>query len=129
MEPFLDKQKCKKIIANKTCFKSVKGSCIDLFLTSKSSLYQFENVFETGIRDYYLLIYTMVQSTYTKRKSNVLTKRCFKNLSEQSSLQDLKQGLSNNDNFSDFNNRFKNTLSDHKSPGKTKPYVNKILRK
>ena len=129
MEPFLDKQKCKKIISNKTCFKSVKGSCIDLFLTSKPSLYQFANVFETGIRDYYLLIYTMVQSTYTKRNSNVLTKRCFKNLSEQSSLQDLKQGLSDNDNFSDFNNGFKNTLSDHKSPGENKTYVNKILRK
>ena len=58
VEPFLDKQKCKKIIANKTCFKSVKGSCIDLFLTSKPSLHQFANVFEREIRDYYLLTYT-----------------------------------------------------------------------
>ena len=43
----------------------------------------------------------------------VLPKRCFKNFSEQSFLQDLKQGLRNTDNFSDFNNEFKNTLNNH----------------
>ena len=31
---FLVKQKCKNIIKNRTCFKSVKGSCIDLILAS-----------------------------------------------------------------------------------------------
>ena len=65
----------------------------------------------------------------------VFSKRCFKNLSEQSFLQDLKQGLSKSDNFSDFNNKFKNTLNDHepiktsKIRGNTKPHVNKIIRK
>ena len=43
----------------------------------------------------------------------VLSKRCFKNFSEQSSLQDLKQGLSNTRIFIDFNSKFKNTLNDH----------------
>ena len=66
---------------------------------------------------------------------DVFSKRCFKNLSEQSFLQDLKQGLSKSDNFSDFNNEFKNTLNDHESiktskiRGNTKPHVNKIIRK
>ena len=64
----------------------------------------------------------------------VLTKRCFKNFSKQSFLQDLKQGLSKTGNFSDFNTKFKNTLNDHaqiktsKVCGNTKPHVNKILR-
>ena len=64
----------------------------------------------------------------------VLSKRCFKNFSEQSFLQDLKQGLSNTGNFSDFNNKFKNTYNDHvltktsKVRGNTKPHLNKILR-
>ena len=68
-------------------------------------------------------------------KPKVLSKRCFKNFSEQSFLQDLKKGLSNTGNFSDFNNKFKNTLNDHapiktsKIRGNTKPHVNKILRK
>ena len=48
----------------------------------------------------------------------ILSKRCFKNFLEQSFLQDLKQGLSNAGNFSDFNAEFKNTLNDH-APIKT----------
>ena len=113
----------------------MKGSCIDLILTSIASLHQFTNVFETGISDHHLLIYTMLKSTYTKMEPKVLSKRCFKNFSEQSFLQDLKQGLSNTGNFSDFNNEFKNTLNNHapiktsKVRGNTKPQVNKNLTK
>ena len=105
---FLDEQKCKNIIRIKTCFKSVKGSCIDLILTSRPSLNQFTNVFEKGISDHHLLIYLMLKSTYTEMEPKVLSKRCFKNFSEQSFLQDLKQGLNNTGNCSDFNNEFKN---------------------
>ena len=133
-DSFLDEQKCKNI-KNKTCFKSVKGSCIDLILTNRPSLHQFTNVFETGISDHHLLIYTMLKSTYTKMELEVLSERCFRNFSEQFFLQDLKQGLSNTGNFSDFHNEFKNRLNDH-APiktsnvrGNTKPHVNKILRK
>ena len=131
LDSFLDEQKCKNIIKN----KSVKGSCIDLILTSRPSLHHITNVFETGISDHHLLIYTILKSTYTKMERKVLSKRCFKNFSEQSFLQNLKQGLSNTGNFSDFNNEFKNTLNNHapikssKVRGNTKPHVNKILRK
>ena len=65
----------------------------------------------------------------------ILSKRCFKNFSEQSFPQDLKQGLSNTGNFRDFNSEFKNTLNNHapiktsKVRGNTKPHVNKNLRK
>ena len=134
LDSFLDERKCENIIKNKTCFKSVKGSCIDLILASRPSLHQFTNVFET-INDHHLLIYTMLKSTYPKMESKVLSKRCFKNFSEQSFLQDLKQGLSNTGNFSDFNREFKNTLNNHapiktsKVCGNTKPLVNKNLRK
>ena len=60
----------------------------------------------------------------------VLSKRCFKNFSEQSFLQDLKQGLSNTGNFSDFNSEFKNApIKTSKVHGNAKPHVNKNLRK
>ena len=65
----------------------------------------------------------------------VLSKRHFKYFSEQSFLQDSKQGLCNTGINTDFNNEFKNTLSDHapiktsKARGDAKPYVTKILRK
>ena len=135
LDSFLDKQKYKSIIKNKTGFKSVKGSCIDLIPTRRPNLHQFTDIFETGVSDHHLLIYTMLKSTYTKMKPKVLSKRCFKKFSEQSFLQDLKQALSDTGNFSDFNNEFKNTLSDHtpiktsKVRGNTKPHINKILRK
>ena len=135
LDSFLDEQKCKNIIKNKICFESVKGSCIDLILTSKPSLHQFTNVFEVGISDHHPLVYAMLKSTFNKMEPRVLSKRCFKNFSEQSFLQDLKQGLSNTGNFSNFNNEFKNTLNDHAPiktlniSGNTKPHVNKILRK
>ena len=74
LDSFLDEQKCKNIIKNKTFFKSVIGSCIDLILTIKPSLHQFTNVFETGISDHHLLIYTMLKSTYTKMKPKILSK-------------------------------------------------------
>ena len=75
LDSFLDEQKCKNIIKSKTCFKSVKGSCIDLILISRPSLHQFTNVFELGISDHHLLIYTMLKSTYTKMEPKVLSKR------------------------------------------------------
>ena len=112
----------------------MKGSCIDLILTSRPSSHQFTNAFETGISDHHLLIYTMLL-IYTKMEPKVLSKRCFKDFSEQFFLQDSKQGLSNTGNFSDFNNKFKNTLNNHapikssKVRGNTKPHVNKVLRK
>ena len=40
----------------KTCFKSVRGSYIDVILTSRPSLHQFTNVIETRISDHHLLI-------------------------------------------------------------------------
>ena len=69
LDSFLEEQKCTNI-KNKTCFKSVKGSGIDLNLTSRPSLHQFKNVFQTGISDHYLLIYSMLKSTYTKIEPN-----------------------------------------------------------
>ena len=126
LDSLLDEQKCKNIIKNKTCFKSVKGSCIDLIHT----FFQFTNVCETGISDHHLLIYTMLKSTYTKMEPKILTKRCFKNFSKQFFLQGLKQVLSNTGNFSDFSIEFKNTLNDHASikTGNTKARVQTILR-
>ena len=59
---FLEEQKCKNIIKKKTCLKSVKGQFIDLTLLSRPSLHHFTNVFETGVSNHHLLIYTMLKS-------------------------------------------------------------------
>ena len=56
LDSFLDKRKCEIIMKNEICFKSVKGLCMDLLLTSTSSLHTFTNLFETGISDHHLSI-------------------------------------------------------------------------
>ena len=58
-------------------------------------------------------LHCILRSTYTKMEPKVLSKRCIKNFSEKSFLEDLKRGLNNTGNFTDFNTEFKNTLNDH----------------
>ena len=60
METFLNQHNCKNIIKNKTCYKSLEVSCIDLIITSRPSLHQFSQVFETGVSDHHSMIYTML---------------------------------------------------------------------
>ena len=66
MKTFLNQHKCKNIIKSKTCYKSQDGSCRDLIVTSRHSLHQFSYVFEAGISEHHLMVYTMLKSIYTK---------------------------------------------------------------
>ena len=74
MKCFLNHQLCNNIIKEKTCFKSMKGSCIDLILTSRPNMHQLTQVFETGLSDHHLMIYTILKSTYTKIEPVKVTK-------------------------------------------------------
>ena len=131
METFLNQHKCKNIIKSKTCYKSQEGSCIDLIITSRHSLHQLSHAFEAGISDHHLMVYTTLESTYTKLEPKILRKRSYK----ESFLRDLQHGLNNIDNFAEFNDAFKEILDHHatikqlKLRGNTKPYINKTLRK
>ena len=92
MEPFLNQRKCKNINKSETCYKSNKGSCIDLIITSRHSLHQFSHVFETGISDHHLMVYTMLKSAYTKLEPNILRNHSCKDFNKESFLQDLQHG-------------------------------------
>jgi len=135
MKCFLNHQLCNNIIKEKTCFKSMKGSCIDLIITSRPNMHQLTQVFETGLSDHHLMIYTMLKSTYTKVEPVILRSRCYKNFSEDYFLNDLRLKLDNSGNFSKFNKGFKTVLDKHapvkvtKIRGNTKPHINKVLRK
>ena len=78
METFLNQHNCKNIIKNKTCYKSLEGSCIDLIITSRPSLHQFSQVFEIGMSDHHSMIYTMLKSTYTRLELKILRNRSYK---------------------------------------------------
>ena len=115
--------------------KSQEGSCIDLIITSRHSLHQFSHVFETGISDHHLMVYTMLKSTYTKLELKNLRKLSYKDFNKESFLQDLQHGLNNIGNFAEFNDAFKAMLDHHASikqsklRGNTKSHINKTLRK
>ena len=49
------------MIKSKTYNKSQEGTCIDLIITIRHSLNQFSHVFETGISDHHLMVYTMLK--------------------------------------------------------------------
>ena len=74
METFLNQHKCKNIIKSKTCYKSQEGSCIDLIITGRHSLYQFSDAFQKGISDHHLMVYTMLKSAYTKLEPKIFNK-------------------------------------------------------
>ena len=135
MKSFLDEQGCENIVKAKTCFKSTEGSCIDLIVTSRPNMHQLTQVFETGLSDHHLMIYTMLKSTYTKLGPVVLKSRSYKGFSEDYFLNDLRLNLKSDGNFSNLNRDF-NTVLDQHAPakvttlrGNTKPHVNKLLRK
>ena len=82
MENFLNQHKCKNIINSKTCYKSQEGSCIDLIIASTQSLQQFPHVFESGISDHHLMVYTMLKSAYTKLGPKILRNRFYKDFNK-----------------------------------------------
>ena len=136
IETYLNRHKCKNIIKSKTCcYKSQEGSCIDLIITNRYSLYQFSHVFETGISDHHLMVYTMLISKYTKLEPKTLRKRFYKDFNKETFLQDLQHGNNNIGNFAEFNDEFKAILDHHvpnkqsKLRGNTKPHISKTLRK
>ena len=131
----LSQQSFKNIIKNKTCFKSMEGSYIDLILANRPNFYQHTQVFESGMSDFHLNIYTMLQSLYTNLEPEVLRKHRYKNISKVSFLKDLKPMFSN-DIILTISLMTLNKIFDHhasikqtKLCGNTKPHVNKILRK
>ena len=93
METFLNQHNCKNIIKNKTCYKSLEGSCIDLIITSRPSLHRFSQFFETGMRDHHSMIYTMLKSTYTRLEPKILTNRSYKDFYEECSSKTCNMDL------------------------------------
>ena len=84
METFLNQHKCKNIIKGKPCYKSPEGFCINLIITSRHSLLQFSHLFETRISDHYLMVYTMLKSTYAKFEPKILRNRSYKDFNKES---------------------------------------------
>ena len=65
MREFVELYNLINLIKTITCFKG-KGSCIDLLLTNQKCSFKNTTVFETGLSDHHLLIYSMLKTISRK---------------------------------------------------------------
>ena len=79
------------LIKSNTCFKSKPGSCIDLILTNKPKSFQNSGVMETGVSDHNALIFSFLETTFTKMPPNKLQYRNYIKFEVHSFLQDVEQ--------------------------------------
>ena len=131
---FLERHCLTNLVKDKTCFKSPKGTCIDLILTNRGRSFQHTSVFETGLSDHHLLIYTMLKTTFCKLPPKIIKYRNYRSFNEQSFLNDLSNNLGDSTNYDVFQKSFENVLDVHaplkerKVRGNNKPHMSKRLR-
>uniref|UniRef100_A0A7M5X3F0 Reverse transcriptase domain-containing protein n=1 Tax=Clytia hemisphaerica TaxID=252671 RepID=A0A7M5X3F0_9CNID len=137
MARFLELNDMSNVIKTKTCFKSEKGTCIDLILTNSKNLSKNSGTVETGLSDFHRLIYAVLKTKYTKLSPKIIKYRDYKNFNKNNFLYELEYCISSNifENYDQFENVFHNIVNRH-APLKTKflrannkPHVTKDLRK
>ena len=63
----------KNIVEEPTCFKSEKGSLIDIILTNKPRSFKKTQGFVTGLSDFHKLVVTVLKSFYKKLLMKILS--------------------------------------------------------
>ena len=126
------------MVKEKTCFKSIENpSCIDLFLTNHSNSFQSTTTIASGLSDFHKLVVTVLKTTFSKAKPQVISYRSYKHFDQETFRTRLRQNLekSKSVHYTEFESIFLNTL-DAQAPLKKKtlranhaPYMTKTLRK
>ena len=134
MREFVDLYNLIDLIETTTCFKGTE-SCIDLLLTNQKYSFKNTKAFETGLSDHYLLIYSMLKTSFQKNKPKRLIYRDYTSFSKDSFLTDLSNSIENSQCYETFETKAVEVLDKH-APRKTKllrenhkPHVSKKLRK
>ena len=136
---FMNGYALKNLMKEPTCFKSENLRCIDLILTNRYRSFQNTTTVETGLSDFHKMVLTVLKTTYQKAGPTVVNYRDYKNFSEQTFKQDLREELeiikSSDLNYDSFQNCFEKVLDKH-APMKKKyarandgPFMNRALRK
>ena len=81
------------LVKSATCFKSSKGTLLDVLLTNKPKSFQKTFVCETGLSDCHKLVATIFRSTFIKLPPKVVKYRSYKNFDENQFCRDLDQIL------------------------------------
>ena len=81
------------LVKSATCFKSSKGTLLDVLLTNKPKSFQKTFVCKTGRSDCHKLVSTIFRSTFIKLPPKVAKYRSYKNVDENKFCLDLDQIL------------------------------------
>ena len=91
----------KNIVKEPTCFKSEKGSLIDIILTNKPRSFKKTQGFVTGLSDFHKLVVTVLRSFYKKLSPKSISYRNNKTFDENSFLRDLDRRLIRGELYND----------------------------
>ena len=78
-----------KLVTDSACFKSNKGTLIDLMLTNKAKSFYKSHSFVTGLSDCHKLIVSILRTSFQKLPPKFLIYRNQKNFHESNFLRDL----------------------------------------
>ena len=67
-----------RLVKDKTCFKSINGTLLDVILTNRPKCFQKTIVCETGLSDCYKLVTTIFRYTFIKLPPKIITYRSYK---------------------------------------------------
>ena len=66
------------LVKDKTCFKSINRTLLDVILTNRAKCFQKTIVCETGLSDCHKLVMTIFRSTFIKLPPKIITYRSYK---------------------------------------------------
>ena len=133
----------KNVISHPTCFKTSRGTLLDVILVHDQRHLQSCGVTDTGLSDHHRLIYSLTKTHAPRPTKREITYISYKTLNEEAYLQDLENApfhvASVFDNVDDqlyFTQTLLNEITNEHLPIKTKtvkanapPYMNRKLRK
>ena len=82
-----------KLVKSATCFKSSKGTLLDVLLTNRPKGFQKSFACETGLSDCHKLVTTTFRSIFIKLPPKVVKYRSYKNSDKNKFCHDLDQIL------------------------------------
>ena len=107
----------KNLMKEPTCFKSENPRCIDFILTNRYRSFQNTTTVETGLSDFHQIVLTVLKKTYQKAGPPVLNYGDYKNFSEQTFKQDLREELeiikSSDINYDSIQHCFEKVIDKH----------------
>jgi hypothetical protein len=80
----------RNIITQPTCFKSPRGTLIDVILSPNRKCIQTQGIVDTGLSDYHRMIYVVTKNHAPVPQRKQVTYRSFKSLNEREYINDLE---------------------------------------